>query len=149
MLSKILSANYTDFAVLFYLNRNLLVEFIKIKIVIYSILHILTSMRGFLPLFMSSMAAKMAAKKVAKTRPWNNILRWEHTNSFTRHLKDYKNITYKNISYGCMGIPSSYSTNLCSKILLAHFYGRIFFKTIQSWQPSLKIGLLLLQTWPF
>ena len=54
MSRKILSANYTDFAMLFYLNRNLLVELMKIKIEIYSILQILTSMRIFLPLFMSS-----------------------------------------------------------------------------------------------
>ena len=47
MSRKILSANYTDFAMLFYLNRNLLVELMKIKIEIYSILQILTSMRIF------------------------------------------------------------------------------------------------------
>ena len=31
----------------------------------------------------SKMAAKKSAKKVAKTRPWDNISRWEHTNSLT------------------------------------------------------------------
>ena len=80
MLSKILSASHTDFPMLFYLNRNLLVEFTKIKIVIYSILQILTSMRGFFasvyvqfkmivdyrPYQKSKMAAKMVAKMAAK-----------------------------------------------------------------------------------
>ena len=41
----------------------------------------------------AKMVAKMATKKAAKTRPWDSILRWEHINSFTRHLKDYKNIS--------------------------------------------------------
>ena len=41
----------------------------------------------------AKMAAKMAATKAAKTRPWDNILRWEHRNSFTRHLDDYKNVS--------------------------------------------------------
>ena len=36
--------------------------------------------------------SKMAAKKAAKTRPWDNILRWEHKISFTRHLEDCKNV---------------------------------------------------------
>ena len=58
----------------------------------------------------TKMAAKMAAKKAAKTRPWDNISGWEHTNSLTRHLKDYKNVSYKNTSYGCIGTPSSNST---------------------------------------
>ena len=40
----------------------------------------------------AKMVAKMAAKKAARTRPWDNILRWEHTNSFTRHLDCFKNV---------------------------------------------------------
>ena len=41
----------------------------------------------------SKMAAKIVAIKAAKTRPWDNVSRWEHTNSFTRHLEDYKNVS--------------------------------------------------------
>jgi len=36
------------------------------------------------------MADKMAAIKAAKTRPRDNILRWEHAYLFSRNLEDYK-----------------------------------------------------------
>ena len=35
--------------------------------------------------------AAMDATKTAKTRPWDNISKWEHQNSFTRPYQDYKN----------------------------------------------------------
>ena len=53
----------------------------------------------------------MAAKMAAKRTPWDNISQWEHQNSFIRHSEEYKNVSYKNISLGCMGTPSSSSTN--------------------------------------
>ena len=41
----------------------------------------------------SKMAGKMADIMAAKTRPWDNISRWEHANSLTRHLEDYKKVS--------------------------------------------------------
>ncbi len=60
-------------------------------------------------------AAEMAAMKASKTRPWDSISGWEHTNSFAKNVEDYKNVTKrkvkKSISQGCMESLSSNCTN--------------------------------------
>ena len=43
---------------------------------------------------------KMAPKMAAKLTLRDNILQWEHQNSYTRDNKGHKNISQKNISFG-------------------------------------------------
>ena len=41
----------------------------------------------------------MAAMEVTKTRPWDNIMGWEHRNSFSRPPEDYNNVPrYRNLT---------------------------------------------------
>ena len=72
----------------------------------------------------------MAAKKAAKRTPWDNISQWEHQNSFIRQSEEYKKVSWKNISLGCMGTPSSYQTNMCTPFLKyflqTYYYNNIY-----------------------
>ena len=54
---------------------------------------------------------RLKSKMAAKRTPWDNISQWEHQNSFIRQSEECKKVSYKNISLGCMGTPSSSSTN--------------------------------------